>query len=64
MKSKETIVRKYYVSFGEIKKALNLQGELHSSALWTGLSPKQEAEGVSRDVETIEIITHEAVNEE
>jgi len=59
METKNTIVRKYYVSFGELKKALQLEGELHSSTLWRGLSPVDEENKVSRDKEVIEIITHE-----
>ena len=59
VRAESYIVRKYYVSFGEIKWALDLKGELHSSGLWRGLSPKDEEEGKSRDEEIIEIITHE-----
>ena len=59
VRAETTIVRKYYVTFGELKRALDLKGELHSSNLWSGLSPKQEEEGVSRDEESVEIITHE-----
>ena len=60
---KNTIAeRQYYVSFGEIKKALGIQGELHSCTLWRGLSPREEEEGVSRDNERIEIVTREFVD--
>jgi hypothetical protein len=59
VRSETTIVRKYYVTFGELKRALDLKGELHSSDLWRGLSPKDEEEGKSRDEEVIEIETHE-----
>jgi hypothetical protein len=59
VKAETTIVRKYYVTFRELKWALDLKGELHSSDLWRGLSPNEEEEGVSRDEEVIEIVTHE-----
>jgi hypothetical protein len=59
VKAETTIVRKYYITFGELKERLDLKGELHSSTLWSGLSPKREAEGVSRDEEVVEIVTHE-----
>jgi hypothetical protein len=59
MNQEEWIERKYIVSFAEIKKALRLKGELISSELWRGLSPNEEERGVSRDKETIQIVTRE-----
>jgi hypothetical protein len=59
LKQTEKIVRQYIFSFAEIKKALGIRGELKSSTLWEGLSPNDEEQGLSRDKETIEIITEE-----
>jgi len=59
MKKEITIEREYIVSFGNIKEALGIEGELHSCALWRGLSPREEDAGVSRDKETIQIITRQ-----
>lgn len=63
MKNEVKIVRKYHVSFGELKKALGIKGELVESNLWSGLSPRDEEAGVSRDKETVEIVTEEVIRE-
>lgn len=54
-----TIVRSYRITWGELKDWLDLKGDLHSSDLWRGLSPKEVEEGKTRDDEVIEIVTHE-----
>ena len=59
VRAETTIVRRYYVTWGELKDWLDLKGDLYSSDLWRGLSPQEVEEGKSRDGETIEIITHE-----
>ena len=63
IKTNTTVVRKYYVSFAQLRDALGLKGELHESNLWTGLSPQMKKDGVSRDKEIVEIITHEDTGE-
>jgi hypothetical protein len=59
VRAETTVVRRYYVTWGDLKDWLDLKGDLYSSDLWRGLSPKEVEEGETRDGEVIEIVTHE-----
>ena len=61
MQKKKEIFRKYYISFGELKKKLGIEGELFKSNLWEGLSFTELIDGKSRDTEKIEIVTIEKI---
>lgn len=50
MRETKEIIRKYYISFGELKKKFGIKGELVRSDLWEGLSPNDENKGISRDM--------------
>lgn len=53
-----TVERSYIISIGELKKALGIEGEIHSWELqYEGRSPQKIDEGVSQDTEKIQIIT-------
>ena len=45
----EKITRSFRITELAIKEALGLSGELVKVAIWQGLSPNQENEGVSTD---------------
>lgn len=59
MKTETTIERKYYVTIGQLRKALGLKGDFVSSNMYSGLSPNETERGISRDREVIEIVTRE-----
>ena len=58
---KKKITREYIFTEKEIKKLFNLKGEIIGLRLLSGLSPKDEDEGVSKDktkwlLETFEMV--------
>ena len=59
----KTISRSYIISQKELKKKLNLKGDIKEIALWNGLSQLQEEQGESHNKDEWEIITHEVEND-
>jgi hypothetical protein len=53
------IERRYVISSKEVKKALNIEGEVLHINLWTGRSQNDVEDGISPDVDNWEIETLE-----
>jgi len=58
----KTISRSYTISQKELKKKLDLVGDIQSIILWSGLNQFQEEQGESHDKDRWEIVTHEVEN--
>ena len=59
----KTTSRSYIISQKELKKKLDLVGDIQSIVLWSGLSPHQEEQGESHEKDEWEIVTHEVEDE-
>lgn len=53
------ITRQYIVSQKQLKDAFGIEGNIVQIDFWSGLSPKQDKEGVSKDKNTFFIKTEE-----
>jgi hypothetical protein len=57
MNSEQKVTKRYIISQKELKDKLGLVGDIVKIGQWSGLSPNQEAEKVSKDTEKYYIIT-------
>jgi len=59
----KTTSRSYIISQKELKKKLNLVGDIQEISLWSGLNQYQEEQGEPSDKNKWEIVTHEVEDE-
>jgi hypothetical protein len=47
----------YIFTQKQLKEILGLEGDISNIGLWRGLSPNEEAQGKSHDIDTYEFVT-------